>query len=207
MSKIIPNENFISKNWEKTISVIKSLSASNTMENIRIDILQVMLDELCEKYSFAPASSRKEYFSSFPGGLCYHNLCVMKWLFKLSNTFEQKFSKNSLVTISILHELGKIGTREEDYYIKQESDWHIKKGIYYEINPKIQYMKVPHRSLWLAQIFNIPLTEEEYLSIVLYDGEENNNTYKYKEPTLAQLFRMAYQWSIKMEKNNQVNWI
>jgi hypothetical protein len=78
------------------------------------------------------------------------------------------------------HDLGKVGDLDEDYYIPQDSEWHRKnQGSIFKHNPKLQYMSVTDRSLFLLQHFEIPMSEWEYIGLRLTDGmyEDANKTY------------------------------
>jgi hypothetical protein len=197
VAKIKPDEEFIKKNYETTIKLIEEASLGG------------LIDGLGERYAICPASSRKEYYSSFPGGLAYHNLFVRFWMQKFADLMAPgEITPQSITKLSLLHEIGKVGTTEEDYYTPQESDWHRERGIYYEVNPNLQYMKIPQRSLFLAQQHLIPLTQDEYLAILLHDGQhdEANKAYKFKEPKLAVVLQTAVQWARKLEKENTVLW-
>ena len=89
------------------------------------------------------------------------------------------FTKEELVFAAINHDLGKIGNAKEDYYIPNDSDWHVKRGQIYKINGKLTFMKVPDRSLFLLQEYGIDVSENEYLSIKLHDGlySKGNESY------------------------------
>jgi hypothetical protein len=119
------------------------------------------------------------------------------------------FDKTSLLKIAILHDIGKIGEAGTPYYLKCEDAWKISKGHYYDINPKLQYMKMSQRSLCLAQYAGISLNQDEYLAILLADGQldETNAHYKYKEPKLATVMHYAVYWARSTEKDNEVKWI
>ena len=81
-----------------------------------------------------------------------------------------KFTLEEVVFAAINHDLGKVGSSSEDYYVPNDSDWHIKKGQIYKINPVLQFMKVPDRSIFLLQEHGIKFSENEYLAIKLHDG-------------------------------------
>ncbi len=161
-----------------------------------------MFEAFAEKYMFCPASSRKDYFAAFPGGLCFHTLNVYKWSQRFAAAMELKPDPNSIKKVVFLHNFGKVGSLEEDYFLEQQSDWHRKRGMLYELNPKLTYMKIPQRSLYLAQEFGIKLSEEEYLSVLLQDGhaDDTNAPYKFKEPDLALLLQNSCQWARRTDK-------
>jgi hypothetical protein len=188
----------ITENFRKTTELVQKYVTD------RLVPVTEMLNDLQDRYATAPASTRTDYFSAFPGGLCLHNLTVFGELYDLAGRKAPgKFTNETLLIVSLLHDLGKIGDAEEDYYIPLNSDWHKQRGINYEINPNLQYAKVAHRSLFLAQRYGIPLTQDEYLAILLSNGQndEANASYKYQEPELALLLGMAKAWATKLQKN------
>ena len=78
------------------------------------------------------------------------------------------------------HDLGKVGDLETDYYIPNESEWHRKnQGSIFVHNPKLQYMTVTDRALYLLNHFGITMSEWEYVGLRLTDGlyEEANKSY------------------------------
>jgi hypothetical protein len=89
------------------------------------------------------------------------------------------FTQEEMYFSAICHDLGKIGTEEEDHYVPCGEAWMIKKGQMYVMNPKLQYMKVAERSLMNLQVRGIVISEKEYLAIKLHDGlyEDSNKAY------------------------------
>lgn len=160
-----------------------------------------MINHFAERACMAPASSRIEFHNAFPGGFIDHSLRVLKFTVDLAATFKVKIPKESLIISSLFHDWGKVGTLEEDYYIRQESDWHRKRGQFYVNNPKIK-MSNAQLSLFMLNQFNVKLSTEEYLAILLNDGQyaESNKQYAMKEPKLALLVHMADRWSSQCEK-------
>jgi hypothetical protein len=100
-----------------------------------------------------------------------------------------------------------VGDLTHDYYLRAPGDhWYKEKGIFYETNKEIQYMRVPHRSLFLAHHYGIPLTQEEYCAILLHDGQydDANRNYSHKEPNLAMILHFADLWATRLEKENEI---
>lgn len=193
--RINPNESFISGNYEKALKLA------------RVDSnLTTLLENLGERYAICPASSRRDYFSCFPGGLVYHSLFVRFWLKKTLEGIPHEFSERTINVVSLLHDIGKVGTMKEDYYIRSSDDWQDRKGWYYETNPKIQYMKIPYRSLFLAQQYKIELTQDEFLAILLGNGQVTDSLTG-NDPRLASVLRFSAQWAMKTERDfNEVLW-
>jgi len=81
MPRITPNEEFIKKNYDSTLSLIATVFKDSYPEG-KSELYQTIC-RLGERYALCPASAKKEHYSAFPGGLAYHNLQVAKELKKL----------------------------------------------------------------------------------------------------------------------------
>lgn len=187
----------IAENFEKFRSFMEKLGD-------RSEPALALVDHLGERLAMCPASSRKEYHAAFPGGLVDHSLRLLSNALKLCKTFSWEVPKDSLIIGCLLHDLGKVGDHEKDYYVPQDSDWHREKlGEMYKYNKEILYMTVPDRGVWLCQHFGLKLTQDEWLAIKLNDGQyaEENAPYKMKEPLLADVVHLADYISCKQEKN------
>lgn len=187
----------IAENFEKFRSFMEKLGD-------RSEPALALVDHLGERLAMCPASSRKEYHAAFPGGLVDHSLRLLSNALKLCKTFNWEVPKDSLIIGCLLHDLGKVGDHEKDYYVPQDSDWHREKlGEMYKHNKEILYMTVPDRGVWLCQHFGLKLTQDEWLAIKLNDGQyaEENAPYKMKEPLLADIVHLADYISCKQEKN------
>jgi len=77
----------------------------------------------------------------------------------------------SSVRVALVHELGRLGDLEEELYHHQESSWHQEKlNQFYKYNPKCKKMNLAHRTLYLLQKYNFPLTQDEWISIAVSQG-------------------------------------
>lgn len=187
----------IAENFEKYRSFMEKLGD-------RADAALALVDGLGERLALCPASSRKEYHLPIPGGLVDHSLRVLGNALKLVKAFGWDVPKDSLIIGCLLHDLGKVGDHEKDYYLPQDSDWHREKlGEMYKHNKDIQFMTVPDRGVWLCQHYGLRLTQPEFMAILLNDGQyaDENAPYKMKEPLLVDIVHMADFISSKQEKN------
>lgn len=169
----------------------------------RTNAVAAMLDHFEERLVMTPASTRLSYHGAFPGGLVDHSIRVFTNAKKLVKTFEYDISDESLIISCLFHDLGKVGNLDEDYYLEQESDWHREKlGKMYETNKSIPFMTTAQRGLWILQHFNVQLTEDEYLAILLNDGQyaDENSVYGMKEGLLATIVHQADRLATEMEK-------
>jgi len=186
----------IAANYDKYRSLVEKIGD-------RAEPALALVDALGERLALCPASARKEFHSAFPGGLVDHSLRVLGNAMKLVKAFGYDLPKDSLIIGCLFHDLGKVGDHENDYYVPQDSDWHRDKlGEMYKYNKDLQYMTVPHRGVWLCQHFGLKLSQDEWLAIVLNDGQyaEENAKYKMKEPRLVDVVHIADVLSTKQEK-------
>jgi hypothetical protein len=187
----------IAENFEKYRGFMEKLGD-------RSDAALTLVDGLGERLALCPASSRKEYHHAIPGGLVDHSLRVLSNALKLVKAFGWDVPKDSLIIGCLLHDLGKVGDHEQDYYIPQTDGWRVEKmGEIYKHNRDMQYMTVPDRGVWLCQHYGLRLTQPEFMAILLNDGQyaDENAPYKMKEPLLVDIVHIADYISTKQEKN------
>jgi len=157
--------------WETLMAYINKYISST-----RKDSLIKMYEELADRVLTAPASSHSTRHNCFPGGYIDHVNRVVNVSLTLYNTWKtlgagvNKFTLEEVVFAAINHDLGKVGSKTEDYYIPNDSKWHVERGQIYKINPNLNFMKVPDRSIFTLQQFGISFSENEYLAIKLHDG-------------------------------------
>ena len=170
----------IEQNWNSLIQIIEDNFSGERKEN-----LLKMYNHLKDRMMFAPASSKEHFHNAFPGGYVEHVLNITRAVKSIYQTWKDhgahiNFTEEEMIFATLHHDLGKVGDDEMDYYIPNESEWHRKnQGKIYTPNPKLQYMNVSDRSLWLLQKFDIKLNQTEYIGLKLADGlyEEGNKQY------------------------------
>lgn len=170
----------VDRQWDLLMNTI-----NDYIESPRKEKLTKMYEGLAEKICTAPASSHSTRHNCFPGGYIDHVNRVVKCSLELYSTWQtaganvSNFTKEELVFAALNHDLGKIGNAKEDYYIPNDSDWHVKRGQVYKINGRLTFMKVPDRSLFLLQECGIDVSENEFLAIKLHDGlySKGNESY------------------------------
>ena len=177
----------IHANMELFISLVK---------RVKNDEVRRSLEDLCsevgDRIATCPASTSTKYIGAFPGGLVWHSLEVLKVMKELNKIYEAGLSTDSLILTALFHDIGKIGNKEEDYYLPQESDWHVKNlGMNFTINDSLSSTPVPTRSLWwLTSI--VPLTEEEIGAISSLQNMSNMYSSElYNAPMLTIILQQA----------------
>lgn len=174
----------------------------DSLDPVRKPRVNNLLDSLGTRYFTAPASQKADYHSCFPGGLATHSMIVLKNLVKLIDTFSlsKKCSKDSIIILSLFHDLGKVGTDSEDYYIINDDDYWFKKGHSYKINEKLLNTNMAISTLFLLQKYNIELSFDEIEAIYCLHNPKSN----FKENYLTLFLQWADRWSIELEKQNKV---
>jgi len=210
----------ISENYNTLIEKIE-----DTFHGERKTKLLKLFNEIGERFALAPASTRSGFHNAFPGGLLLHTLTVMNICDRMYDIWTEfgantsLFTKESLLFVALCHDLGKLGNFKDDYYIENDSSWHVtNRQEYYKINPTIVNMKHEHRSLWILNQVGIELNEEEFVSIIAHSGawNEGNESYffsfdKEKLPkscmvfTLSEADIMAYRIEHEQENNPKSN--
>ena len=174
-------EEVIAKNFETLIQVIEThISEPRRSKMVKL------YNDLADRMMLAPASSHSTRHNCYPGGYVDHVLRVCDASIGLYEVWQtvfksrmNSFTKEEMIFAAINHDLGKVGDMNEDYYIPNDSDWHMKRGQIYKINPKLTFMKVPDRSIFTLQQAGIDFSENEYLAIKLHDGlySKGNESY------------------------------
>ena len=170
----------IQKNWDRLRNLI-----NNTFEGERLEKLNKMYDYFEDRMCVAPASRTEHFHNAHVGGYVEHVLHVVDLALKFTNVWEADgatidFTVEEIIFAALHHDLGKIGDLEEDYYIPQESEWHRKnRGEIFTHNPKLNYMTVTDRAIYLLNHFGLDMSEKEYIGLRLTDGlyEEANKKY------------------------------
>lgn len=100
----------------------------------------------------------------------------------------------SAVRVSLIHELGKLGDVENELFSEQDSSWHREKlGQNFKYNDKCTKMSVSHRTLFMMQKYNISLTNEEWLTVLISQGMQypENAFYSKNKPMISSVLDFA----------------
>ena len=181
MKELTPEQ--IQENWNKLIELVKDTFEE---ESERREKLLKMYHYFEERMCLAPASGKEHFHNAYAGGYVEHVLHVTDLAQQIYSLWEKNgatvdnFTVEEVIFAALHHDLGKVGNLAEDNYIHNDSDWHRKnQGMIYKHNPRIEYMTITDRAIWILQHFGIKMTENEYIGLRLTDGlyEEANKTY------------------------------
>ena len=154
---------------------------------VRLNALNKMYDHFEDRIIYTPASSQSNFHNAFPGGYIDHVMRVIDFSIEHYNLYIKlgisvdNISKESLLFCALNHDLGKLGSEDEDLYIPNDSEWHVlNHGKIYKFNPNLNFMDVNSRTFYLLNHFGVKLTDEEWIGIKLTDGmyvEDNKQYY------------------------------
>ena len=178
------------KKLQKCVNYINTLI--NTHLKDRKELFEKLFENIQERYFTSPASSKKSYHSSYPGGLAVHSISVTKMMLDIANVLNYD-NTESVVIVGLLHDIGKIGdNRGNKQYIEQTDDWKKSKGDLYSYNFDLDSLTHAQRSIQLLNYYNFPLSNEEWESILLHDGSNvKENQTIYAMNTRNKLLRIA----------------
>jgi len=170
----------IQANWDKFLGYIETYISEPRKQK-----LLNFYKKYEERIIMMPASHKKEYHNSFPGGYVDHVIRVIQGALTINQAWQtmrvvETYTTEELIFSAINHDLGKIGSEEFEAYIPQTDQWRKEKlGEEYTHNTQIDFMTVPDRGLYLLQTHGIDYTKNEYLAIKLHDGlyDEANKPY------------------------------
>ena len=158
------------ENWDVYLNLIKRIENQKISEN-----LSVLLREQAERILVCPASTKTTHIGAFPGGLVIHSLSVLRIMKEMNKVNGTNCSVDDMIVTALFHDIGKIGSSTEDYYLAQKSDWHKDRGILFEINPKLGNVPIVARSIWWLNNYNVNLNENVLEALFsLYSSAVNN---------------------------------
>jgi 23S rRNA maturation-related 3'-5' exoribonuclease YhaM len=189
----------VEKRFEYLTKIVDSIGDETRREG-----LKKLIADFGVRFCMSPASAKLSHHHAYYGGLYDHSIEVMKSLKILCDNYAQdKYSRDSIITIAMFHDLGKIGDDTEDYWVENQSEWHVKKlGQIYEKNPKCIHVYHSIRSVQYLERYGVVLTPEETQAIVYHDGQyvPLGEDVKHQETTLCVLLHFADALQVHLEK-------
>ena len=172
------SESELLANFEKFCKIL-----SKVEDKYRAESIERFLSEYGDRIATAPGHDRNDRHSANPGGLVKRALDTLKAareVSRLSSFADSGITLDSIIITCLLHDIGRIGDENGDYYIPQKSDW-------------IRRMTHVPRGLCLLQHSGISLTQDEWLAIATQTGgaHEENRFYNGYETPLAILLQTA----------------
>lgn len=146
----------------------------------------------------APASSK--FHMSKAGGLLEHSANVYKYAGAINAALNTSINPQSIVIVSLLHDIGKLGDYGKANYIENI----LKSGKQSEAEPyktNKELSSIPHeiRSVFIIERF-ITLTEAEEFAILHHNGMYSDLKYALngKETPLQMILHFADMWASRV---------
>ena len=171
----------IQDNWNKLIQIIE-----DTFEGERKEKLLKMYTHFEDRMVIAPASGTAHFHLCTTGGYVQHILNIIHYskefykVWKDNGAYVDDYTMEELIFAAMHHDLGKVGDMDNDNYLPNESEWHVKnQGKFYVNNPDLQFMTPPDRGIWILNQFGIKITMMEMIGIKLTDGMYDEGNIQY----------------------------
>lgn len=165
--------------------LIKTIKETFGEESGRTKNLLKLYSDYEERVKESPASGKLNFHNAYEGGYLDHIINVLNCAKMMKKLYEKMggvidFTDEELVFTAIHHDLGKLGTLDEPYYVVQDSEWHRNNRLeVYKHNEDRQYMKVSDMTMFILQQYGVEVTQKEFISIKLTDGlyDDGNKSY------------------------------
>jgi len=155
-----------------------------------------------EEGGFFTAPCSGAYHLAKKGGLAEHSLNVYNLASTLNKSLEAGIPEESIIIVSLLHDLGKMGDFGKPNYVENI----LKSGKPsdskpYVTNPDLLYVDHEIRSVSIASQ-HIKLTEDEYHAILYHNGLYGNLKYAIqgKETKLYLILHTADMWASRVSE-------
>lgn len=172
-----------------------------------------------EEYGFFKAPCSTQHHLCRKGGLAEHSLNVLEVAFDLSNTLCDIVPKESIIIVSLLHDIGKMGQFNKPNYVPNMLKGRATKANPnpepyqsdtkpYISNPELMYVDHEVRALSIISKY-IDLTEEEQQAILWHNGLYGPFKYEIqgKETPLYMILHWADMWAsrvVEVEEDKDV---
>jgi hypothetical protein len=162
----------LNANYELVLDIIHKYFTGD-----RKSKLLTLFEDYKDKIIISPASSMNHFHSAYPGGYCVHTLLVIDIVEKLYQLWKSLgsdvsgYDLSELIFVALIHDFGKLGSIEQDYYIINDSEWHIKnRGELYKRNPELENVRHEERSIYILNQYGIKLSINEFIGILAHNG-------------------------------------
>ena len=156
------NEETVSTNFEQYLTTISKLKNSNIDKLMEVEGTRI---------ATSPSNAQKDEFGCYNGGMIQNTLDILDAMRKLDIVGGKLADQKSLYKVALLHNIGTIGSTEEDKFLPQDSEWHIEKlGHIYKRNQSLKSSSIERTFQFLFK-YGVELSMEEFNAILSVDKE------------------------------------
>ncbi len=152
--------------YEKYTEVLLSC-----VDESQVEKWKLLLSDLEARICTCPLSSSEEYAGCTPGGLVDHSLIVAKYMRRFLKATQEvsDYDESEAVLLALIHDLGKIGTKEHERFIPNQDEFRRRKGWLYAYNPDLPDVTAGMATISLLMEYGISLPEKICLAILRFD--------------------------------------
>ena len=175
-------EKELTDSYDKFIAVIKKYFKGERLERL---LFMYSENELGQNLVLSPASGNAGYHNCYVGGYIDHIFNVCRNALKVKELFIQMggkpdFTDEELIFSALHHDLGKLGSKGNPYYLPNDSEWHVKnQGKVFKSNENLHFMTHTDRTIFTLNQYGISYSEKEYFAMKLTDGLYDEDNVKY----------------------------
>ena len=108
------NEINLEEVWSKYAALFrKAYGTSKQVENF--------LDTMGERIVLCPAGHKSDHKYAHPGGLMMQSIDMAIAMKNIAKSIKGDVDPKSILRVALGFDLGKVGTREDEYYLEQDS--------------------------------------------------------------------------------------
>lgn len=193
-------EQTLIQNFEKFKELIGKIGSKGG------DVLS-FVEEEADRIIICPASTKLDYICAYPGGLVEHSLRVLTMFAKARTAYglQETISTETTILLSLLHDIGKIGSDSKEYYIENDSQWHKDKlGQMYKISEKLEHIPTSQLSLMHLTKAGVKLDVDEWFAISsVRDRAKKDDLPTDSEPMAAAILHHAIKMAIMTGKGQK----
>lgn len=201
--------------YEKTMSLLDEKKDDNKtrIEKLLLSAnkgagMKQLVDHMEERGFFKAPCSGANHLSE-ESGLAKHSLNVYEYLLRLNESMNAGLSKNSMIVVALLHDLGKMGDHNKPNYVpnmvrsktknKETGEYDLvqSEAKPFKTNSELTYEEHEIRSLLIAERY-IELTEDEETAILHHNGcwgkLDSSYSSTFDKHKLATLLHFADLW-------------
>lgn len=147
--------------------------------------LSILYFDYEDRVKTAPASSKLNFHNAFEGGYLDHVLRVIKAAKMMTKLYDKMggyvdYTEDEMLFAAMHHDLGKLGTLEQPYFIEQTSEWHrTNQYAMFKHNDNAQWFDTTDLTFYILQQYGVKMNQTEALGIRLADGAYVDSNRKY----------------------------
>jgi len=156
------NEELVASNFEQYVGLVGKLKDKN---------IDMLVETEGPRLATSPSNAQKDEYGCFNGGMIQNTLDILQTMRKLDIVAGKLADQKSLFKVALLHNVGTVGSTEEDMFLPQDSDWHIEKlGLLYKRNQNLK-TSPSERTFQFLFKYGVELNQDEYYAILSTNKE------------------------------------